>query len=90
MYTKGQIVYSKCGRDRANPFIIIKEEAEFLYLVDGKLRKLSSPKKKNKKHVQIVNEIDNNIKKKLDENLYLLDSDVRKALQPYKINCNSI
>lgn len=86
MYTKGQIVYSKCGRDRANPFIVLAFDEEFLYLADGKIRKIQKPKKKKKKHVQIVEKIDYNIKKKLDESLYLLDADIRKALEPYKKN----
>ncbi len=85
MYTKGQVVYSKCGRDKRRPFIIFGLDDEFLYLVDGELRKLEKPKKKKKKHVQIVNKIDYNIKKKLDESLYLLDADIRKALEPFKI-----
>lgn len=85
MYTKGQIVYSKCGRDRGKAFIIIDFDDEFLYLVDGELRKLQNPKKKKKKHTQIVSKIDLNIKKMLDENLYLLDADIKKALKYFKL-----
>lgn len=84
MYTKGQIVYAKNGRDKAKPFIIVNLEDDYLYLVDGNLRKLEKPKKKKIKHVQIVNQVDCNIKKKLDENLYILNSDIRKALEPYR------
>lgn len=84
MYTKGQIVYSKAGRDKAKPFIVFDIEENYLYLVDGTIRTLEKPKKKKIKHVQIVNQIDYNIKKKLDENLYILNSDIRKALEPYR------
>lgn len=85
MYTKGQLVYSKAGRDKKRPFIIFDFDDEYLYLVDGDLRKLEKPKKKKKIHVQIINKIDFNIKEKLDANLYILDSDIRKALEPFKI-----
>ncbi len=85
MYTKGQLVYSKAGRDKKRPFIIFDFDDEYLYLVDGDLRKLEKPKKKKKMHVQIINKIDFNIKEKLDANLYILDSDIRKALEPFKI-----
>lgn len=85
MYTKGQLVYSKAGRDKKRPFIIFDFDEEYLYLVDGDLRKLEKPKKKKKIHVQIINKIDFNIKEKLDANLYILDSDIRKALEPFKI-----
>lgn len=84
MYTKGQVVYSKCGRDKRRPFIIFDFDDQYLYLVDGDLRKLEKPKKKKKIHVQIVNKIDYNIKEKLDGSLYLLDADIRKALEPFK------
>ena len=85
MYTKGQLVYSKKGRDKRRPFIIFDFDEEYLYLVDGDLRKLEKPKKKKKIHVQIINKIDFDIKEKLDANSYILDSDIRKALEPFKI-----
>ncbi len=86
----GQIVYAKRGRDKSNPFIVVNLDEDYLYLVDGDTRKLEKPKKKNKKHIQIVNKVDYNIKKKLDEKLYLLDADIRKALKPYKNYCSSV
>lgn len=85
MYTKGQIVYSKSGRDKGRPFIIVDIQNEYLYLVDGDIRTLDKPKKKKMMHVQIVNYIIDDIRKKLDENLYLTDADIRAALKAYKI-----
>ncbi len=84
MYTKGQVVYSKCGRDKNRPFIIYDLDDTFLYLVDGDLRKLEKPKKKKKIHVQIVNKIDYDIKQKLENNLYILNTDIKKALAKFK------
>ena len=46
----GQIVYSKAGRDKKRCFIILKVEGEYVYLADGELRKVESPKKKKVKH----------------------------------------
>lgn len=86
MYTKGQVVYSKCGRDKSRPFLIVDYDEQYLYLVDGDLRQLQKPKKKKQKHVQIVNKIDYNIKEKLECNSYLTDADIRKALEAYQ-NC---
>lgn len=85
MYSKGQIVYSKCGRDKQRPFIIYDFDDEYVYLVDGDLRKLEKPKKKKQKHIQIVNKIDYNIKQRLEDNLYLTDAEIRKALAAYKL-----
>lgn len=50
----GMLASSKAGHDRNNIYVIIKEEAEYIYLVDGKSRTIEKPKKKNKKHIQII------------------------------------
>ena len=82
-YTKGQVVYSISGRDKTMPFIVLKEEGDFLYLADGKLRKLENPKKKRKKHVQKTKIICYNIKDMLDSESNLLNSDISKALKEF-------
>ena len=45
---------SKAGHDKGQMYVILKEEGEYLYLVDGKTRGVDNPKKKKKKHVQPV------------------------------------
>lgn len=50
----GMLASSKTGRDKDAVYIIIKEEKEYVYLADGLRRKLNNPKKKNKKHIQII------------------------------------
>lgn len=82
-YILGQIVFSKCGRDKRRPFIVISIEEEYVHLVDGKLRKLDKPKLKKHIHVQKTNTIIEWIKQKLIEENTLTDSDVRKALDDY-------
>ena len=47
----GCYVLSKCGRDRGRVFIVAGAEGQFVYIVDGKLRKIQKPKKKKLKHV---------------------------------------
>ena len=42
----GQIVYSKAGRDQKRCFVVLKVEGEYVYLADGDLRKVETPKKK--------------------------------------------
>lgn len=83
-YTIGQVVFSKSGRDKGNPFIIIKVKDEYLYLVDGDLRRLENPKKKKNIHVQKTHDVIENIKIMLEEGIGLKDADLRKALKPYK------
>lgn len=82
-YEVGQVVFSKCGRDQGKPFIVISVEEEYVYLVDGKLRKIDKPKLKKKKHVQKTHTIMEWIKQKIIEENHLTNNDVRKALKEY-------
>jgi len=73
---KGQIVFSKRGRDKGNAMVVIDVEVEYIYLVDGKLRTLDRPKKKKIKHIQPTNHI---VDIKTDGRA-LQDADIRKQL----------
>ncbi|MCD8089962.1 MAG: KOW domain-containing RNA-binding protein [Clostridiales bacterium] len=86
MFSIGQTVYSKSGRDKGEAFIVVGIEGEYLFLADGKRRRLEKPKKKKQIHVQKVNRIDEDIKNKIENNLYLLDSDLRSSLKKFKEN----
>ena len=86
MFEKGQIVYSKNGRDKGRAFIVVDFDNEYLFLVDGQLRKLEKPKKKKIKHVQSCKKVEESIKYKIENNLYLNDADVRKALAAYMLS----
>ena len=86
MLETGQVVYSKCGRDKGLPFIVtaIDDDVNYIYLVDGDVRPLAKPKKKKVKHLQPVSCVYDEIKRKLDGNLYLLDAEIRNALEKHK------
>ena len=51
-YQIGQVVYSKSGHDQGDALLVYSVDGEYLYLVDGKRRRLEKPKRKKKKHVQ--------------------------------------
>lgn len=48
------LVQSKAGHDKDRIFFIIEEAGEYVYLVDGKTRTLRNPKKKNRKHIEVL------------------------------------
>jgi ribosomal protein L14E/L6E/L27E len=75
----GQIVFTKCGRDKGKAFIVISIHEDYLYLVDGKVRTLCKPKKKKAKHVQPTNYI---AELKTDGRA-LQDADIRKHLKTF-------
>lgn len=51
-YCVGQLVRSKAGRDKGSDFIVLKVENGYVYVADGRMRRLENPKKKKLKHVQ--------------------------------------
>lgn len=80
----GQVVFSKCGRDKGHAFIVVSLEEEYAYLADGDLRKLASPKRKKYKHIQGTNEVIQDLKQKLiEENVS--DAHIRKGIKAYLI-----
>ena len=50
----GILAMSKAGHDKGTLYVIIREEGEYVYLADGRIRTADRPKKKNKKHVQMI------------------------------------
>ena len=85
MYSKGQIVFSKKGRDKGLAFIVYDCDKDYVYLVNGKERRLEKPKKKKIIHIQPTNMLDEDIKDKLEKGS-ILDAHIRKALARYNGN----
>lgn len=50
----GCMAISLAGHDKNQIYLIVKEESEYVYLADGKSRTCKNPKKKNRKHIQII------------------------------------
>lgn len=55
--SRGQIVKSLSGRDKDRYFVVLEAKGEFVWLADGKMRKLEHPKCKKLKHIQITKTI---------------------------------
>ncbi len=53
----GMLAVSKAGHDKGKVYVIIEEDDEYVYLADGKKRTVEGPKKKNKKHIQIIKKV---------------------------------
>ena len=50
----GQIVRSLAGHDKGKLYYVTGGEGEFLLLANGKQRKVSSPKRKKRRHTESV------------------------------------
>ena len=74
----GQIVKSIAGHDKYQFYLIKEIKDEYVYLVDGKIRKLNRTKKKKKKHISFIG----------DENIVIsddmTDAAIRRIIKRYK------
>jgi ribosomal protein L14E/L6E/L27E len=78
----GQLVLSKAGRDKDKAYLITKIlDDSFVLVVDGSVRKLSQPKRKNIKHLQATGKIAMEIREKLLNGVRLEDEQIRQVIQ---------
>ncbi len=75
----GQVVYSKSGRDKNRFLIVFKICDGYVFVVDGKERPLSNPKRKNPKHLSSTNHV-------FDPNCLRSNRSVRSALNEFLKN----
>lgn len=79
----GDFVIATYGRDMGKCFIVLSVENQFLYLCDGKNRKVSKPKKKKAKHVLIAGAVNDCIRSRLSGG-GITNKEVRKAISNFK------
>ena len=51
---KGSVVRAEAGRDGGKYFAVVDADEKYCLIADGKSRKLSSPKRKNIKHIRVT------------------------------------
>ncbi|MCL2633770.1 MAG: KOW domain-containing RNA-binding protein [Oscillospiraceae bacterium] len=75
MLTQFTLVKSTAGHDKGSWYAAVRLEPGWVYIADGRRRKLEKPKKKNIKHVEVT--------RKAITLEYLTDKQLRKALWEY-------
>ena len=81
----GFLASSKAGHDKDTIYVIIKEDTEYVWLADGRIKTISKPKKKRKKHVQIIKYFNNeDMQSKLLEGKAVSDLEIMMILKKYK------
>ncbi|MCL2398586.1 MAG: KOW domain-containing RNA-binding protein [Defluviitaleaceae bacterium] len=86
----GQVVFSKCGRDKDRAFVVLSVEGEYVFLADGQLRPLNKPKKKKVKHTQPTNTVLVLEKQGLATMGGITDADIRKWLLPFRVSMDRV
>ena len=80
--TYDRLAVSRCGHDKGNVYLIVREEEHRVWLCDGKTRKKKKPKVKNRKHIQPVCHMNREVSLLLRD--IRQDSDVIHALRVYQ------
>ena len=57
-YGTGCLVRSLAGHDKGTYYIIVREDARYVYLADGRTKTAAKPKRKKRKHVQFSHKWD--------------------------------
>lgn len=78
----GRVVYSRAGRDRGKPFVVIEVVNEqYVIIADGDLRKIENPKLKNSRHLQFTGIIAEDVLRVLHEGKMPENHVIRKNLK---------
>lgn len=78
----GMFAISCAGHDKGQMYVIIKEDADFVYLADGKNKRLDNPKKKKRKHIQLVKAgADEALAEKLMQQVAVYDEEIKRAIK---------
>ena len=72
-FCKGDLVVCTAGREKDRLMCVAEFDGKYVYVCDGKERKLVSPKRKNPKHIVKTD-------KHLADNMFSTDRALRKAL----------
>ena len=80
------LALSTAGHDRGRLYLVLGEDGDRLLLADGKLRKLSSPKRKNRRHVMFLPGLSEAVSGKLPQPL--TDAALRRFLAEARARAN--
>ena len=80
---KSSLVVSKAGRDQGQLFYVINADEQYVYLADGKSRRLEKPKRKKRKHIEQIPRTESRIAEKIRNGEKVLNSELRKELASF-------
>lgn len=82
---EGQFVTSKAGHDKGDLYIVCSVEEECVRVVNGTTRKHEIPKRKNIKHIQVINYVSDEYVK-LAATAELTNEYVKNIINKYRKN----
>jgi len=81
----GMLAFSLAGHDAKKIYIIIEETDEYVFLCDGVIKTIDRPKKKRKKHIQIVKkEIDASLQDRIRKKEKYTNEEIKRAIKLFR------
>ena len=78
------LVTSLAGHDKNELYIIISVQGEYVSLSDGRKHPLHKPKRKNRKHLQLIDKYDEVLRRKLIEGAAVNDEEIVFFIRAHK------
>lgn len=75
---------SAAGHDKDGLFLVLRAEGDYVWLADGKRRRVETPKKKRRKHVVSAGVWTDPVIGRLERGEPVLDSEIRRALAAFR------
>lgn len=86
---KSDIIVSLAGRDKGQFFFVVDTGEQYVFIADGKGRRLEKPKRKKRKHIQKVQQTDSRVAEKIRTGDKVLNSELRRELAVFSQKFNS-
>ena len=81
----GNLAVSLAGHDKGQIYLIIREDGEYVYLCDGRLKTTEQPKRKNRKHIQIIKRgVDQELAARLAKGESVRDEEIKRMIKLYE------
>ena len=78
--SKSDIIISLAGRDKDQLFFVLDTDETYVYIADGRGRRLEQPKRKKHRHVRKVSQTDSRVAEKIRNGDKVLNSELRREL----------
>lgn len=79
-----ELALSMAGHDKGHYYVITGEEGNFVYVADGTLKLCAQPKRKNRRHIQLIRRLPAEVEAIFQKEESWNDLNVKRALKLYK------
>lgn len=80
-FERGMLAWSRAGHDCGQLYVILDVQDEYVFLTDGRLKPLEKPKKKKKKHIQVIRQIPEELSQLAENNVK--NEDIRRVIRRF-------